>query len=414
MAMATLDESKTMKTNLVLVILLAGQLITSAADFVAHEWGTFTSVQGADGIQLEWNPLVTTDLPKFVYDRDRPNAAARRQASREFLGKSAFVTLQRMETPVIYFYADQEVTVDVNVRFPQGIVTEWYPQGTPNTNRQTRWDKVTIVPGRDNGSLLANDGSKTHYYAARDTDAAMLRVPTAEKQVEHEKFLFYRGVGSFRAPLTVTTGGHEDYLHVDNTHSQELRHLFALQVRGEAARVARLDKLGFNEGKTIKLDAVERPIAQVQTEIAAAMRQALMAEGLYEREAAAMVETWRDSWFREQGVRVLYVLPRDWADSVLPLAIEPQPRELVRVMVGRAEVITPGMEWELMKQIVRFSDGDPKAVASVQALGMGRFADAAVRRMLARTPNPEFRRVAWNLVETALREPAAAARVAAK
>jgi hypothetical protein len=414
MGPATLDDTKTMKTNLVLVALLAGNLGARAADFVAHEWGTFTSVQGADGIQLEWNPLVTTDLPKFVYDRNRPNPNARRQPLREFLGKSAFVTLQRMETPVIYFYADEELTVDVNVRFPQGIVTEWYPQTTPDTNSRTRWDKIAILPGRQDSGILPNDGSKTHYYAARETDAALLRIPTADKKVEHEKFLFYRGVGSFRAPLIVTTGGNEDYLQVHNAHKQELRHLLALQVHGQVARLTRLDNLRSEEQKTIKLNRDEKPIAEVQTEIAAAMRQALVAEGLYEREAAAMVETWRDSWFGEQGVRVLYVLPRDWTDGVLPLSIEPRPRELVRVMVGRAEVVTPSMEWELMKQIVKFSEGDPKAVASVQALGMGRFADAAVRRMLGRTPSTDFSRAAWNLLDTALRDPASAAKIAAK
>src|SRR5215207_10116536 len=125
-----------MKAKLVLATLLTGNLIACAADFIAHEWGTFTSVQGADGIQLEWNPLITTDLPKFVYDRNRPTANARGKAFRQYVSKSAFVALQRMETPVIYFYADEEVTVDVNVRFPQGMVTEWYPQTIPSTNHQ--------------------------------------------------------------------------------------------------------------------------------------------------------------------------------------------------------------------------------------------------------------------------------------
>jgi len=320
-----------------------------------------------------------------------------------------------METPVIYFYADQELTADVNVRFPQGIVTEWYPQTTPNTNSQTRWSRISILPGLKEAGLLPNDGSKTHYYAARQTDAAMIRVQNGDGKPEQEKFLFYRGVGGFQAPLTVTTGGNEDYLQVHNgQHLQELRHVFALQVRGQAARLARLDVLRANEGKTIKLGQAERPIAQVQKEIAAAMREALVAEGLYEREAAAMVETWRDSWFGEQGVRVLYVLPRGWTDGVLPLSIEPPPRELVRVMVGRAEVITPSMEWELMKQIVKFSEGDAKAVTAVQALGMGRFADAAVRRMLGRTPSVEFSRAGWNLLETALREPKPGPKIAAK
>src|SRR5215204_6488084 len=172
-----------MKTNLVLVALLAGNLSVRAADFIAHEWGTFTSVQGADGIQLEWNPRVTTDLPKFVYDRNRPNTNAPRQPLREAFAKSAFATLQRMETPVIYFYADEELTVDVNVRFPQGIVTEWYPQTMPDTNSRTRWGKIAILPGHQDTGILPHDGSRTHYYAARETDAALLRIPTADKKV---------------------------------------------------------------------------------------------------------------------------------------------------------------------------------------------------------------------------------------
>src|SRR5687768_4370340 len=68
------------------------------------------------------------------------------------------------------------------------------------------------------------------------------------------------------------------------------------------------------------------------------VQEALVSEGLYEREATAMVKTWEDSWFGEQGLRVLYVLPRAWTDRTLPLSIEPKPKEIVRVMVGRAEM----------------------------------------------------------------------------
>src|SRR3954451_9511856 len=121
-----------MKTKSVFVVialmhvrLFAGS--GSQAKLTAHEWGTFTSVQGADGVQLEWNPLVTSELPKFVYDRGRPtgNPALARYGS--YAGKGALVALQRMETPVIYFYSARERKVDVSVQFPQGVVTEWFP-----------------------------------------------------------------------------------------------------------------------------------------------------------------------------------------------------------------------------------------------------------------------------------------------
>ena len=97
-------------------------------NYVAHEWGTFTSVQGADGVLLPWNPLETTQLPKFVHDWNKPGLDRRPAGGLNRDTKSVFVTLQRMETPVIYFYSDKEQTVDVSVEFPKGTITEWYPQ----------------------------------------------------------------------------------------------------------------------------------------------------------------------------------------------------------------------------------------------------------------------------------------------
>ncbi|MBI3876038.1 MAG: hypothetical protein HY300_08810, partial [Verrucomicrobia bacterium] len=97
-------------------------------DFVAHEWGTFTSVQGADGIQFEWNPFEVAGLPSFVHDLNRPTPQSQAPRYYTYGAKTAFRTLQRMETPVIYFYADRETRVDVTVNFPNGRITEWFPQ----------------------------------------------------------------------------------------------------------------------------------------------------------------------------------------------------------------------------------------------------------------------------------------------
>jgi hypothetical protein len=114
------------------------------------------------------------------------------------------------------------------------------------------------------------------------------------------------------------------------------------------------------------------------------------------------VNTWRDSWFEEPGVRVLYVLPRVWTDRVLPLTLDPKPRETVRVMVGRAEVITPNMEWELLKQVVRYSDaseaGRPQAVAAARELGLGRFLEPVTRRLMGKVPDRQFNTLAWELM----------------
>src|SRR5437016_744828 len=111
---ATPNNKSTMKTPPALrqtvalaagSILAAGLIIRAAqpANYVAHEWGTFTSVQGGDGELLYWHPLQNTELPGFVYNWTK--AGLNRGG---LVGpKIGLVTLQRMETPVIYFYADK-------------------------------------------------------------------------------------------------------------------------------------------------------------------------------------------------------------------------------------------------------------------------------------------------------------------
>src|SRR5207244_604679 len=99
----------------------------------------------------------------------------------------------------------------------------------------------------------------------------------------------------------------------------------------------------------------------LRAQIMQRMEESLVASGLYAAEAKAMVQTWQDSWFGEEGLRVLYILPRNWTDQILPLNVSPTPSELVRVMVGRAEMIPPSLEWQLLKQMVKFSESDEAA-----------------------------------------------------
>ena len=52
-----------------------------ATSLVVHEWGTFTSVSGHDGITLEWRPLtVESELPSFVYSIDRSSTGRQQPA----------------------------------------------------------------------------------------------------------------------------------------------------------------------------------------------------------------------------------------------------------------------------------------------------------------------------------------------
>src|SRR5438128_171792 len=422
-------------------------------NYVAHEWGTFTSLQGADGVLLPWHPLETTQLPKFVYDWNKPGLSRRPAGALSRDTKSVFVTLQRMETPVIYFYSDHERTVDVTVRFPQGLITEWYPQARdigpsafpPNKLATTldgfvqqaglspritlasmfgkkgvpdsriAWRQVRLLPAT-HGSQMAGEpptgASGNHYFAARETDAAFLQVKSSDKAgpaIEQEKFLFYRGVANFKTPLQVTfNGGNDTNLFLRNTGTDELRHLFVLAIRRGQGKFVYEDRVppGQHVYTELKSGQDLLPLDELVTRISARMSEVLEREGLCRREADAMVKTWRESWFEEDGLRVLYVLPRQWADDTLPLTLEPGPRELVRVMVGRAEIIPPATDWELLKQIVRYSQPDAagrqEAIARVRQLGLGRFLQPAVAKVLGHYPSREFSQTAWELMNDAV------------
>ena len=378
--------------------------------YVVHEWGTFTDIQGADGVQKEWTPLVTPDLPSFVYDR-YTLPGQKKIAGILIGGKAALITRQRMETPVLYFYSERERTVDVSVQFPKGTVTEWYPLRAAGGNPilpiadpskpALRWSELKILPGAAT-SGLPQDNIASHYYAARGTDSSLLQVRDGEK-VETEKFLFYRGVASLQAPLTATI--ESGFVVVRNTGSEPLGHLILCEVTAHGCAWLQVGAL--RPGETGKLSLV-KPTGTSMSDLSDAFRSALVAEGLYEKEAAAMVKTWEDSWFQERGLRVFYTLPRAWTDRTLPLAINPAPDRIERVMVARAELITPAAENALGQQVERYVAAAPKAraaiVAETRALGLGRFLEPTMRRLMTPARTKDFNACAWELLN-ATRQP---------
>jgi hypothetical protein len=365
--------------------------------FVVHEWGTFTSVQGRDGKQAWWLPHLKTDLPQFVYARGVQDGGIK--GVKLLRGKDRQSAILRMETPVIYFYSDVGRAVDVLVRLPKGEITEWYPQATrigpsfrpdgqgpPLEDSLIEWKGVTILP-RDTAEVSAarlirtSEGSKAdHYYSARATDANLLRVnsPHARAGVEYERDLFYRGLAEFPGPLTATVDSNETQLTLVTEGRYALKNLFVMTVHKGLMRYQKVDGVTPDKTTDVALDAVPfAALDDTRSQLMADMVKTLVNEGLYEKEARAMVDTWKDQWFAEEGSRVFYLLPRAWTDRVLPLEVTPKPDRVVRVMVGRAELIMPSIERGLKREIMAFKSGDAAAqehaVATVRDMNLGRF-----------------------------------------
>jgi hypothetical protein len=329
-------------------------------NLTVHEWGTFTSVADGDGRAAEWRPLAApSQLPCFV----------ERSA---FFAKGSLAATVRMETPVLYFYAPQPATVDVGVRFPRGVITEWFPHAAvsqsnapvgPGSEGTIAWRNVRIASTPADFPI---DASGSHYYAARDTRAAPIAVGT-----QTEKFLFYRGVARFELPIAATLGAGgevelrnstrepiDDVMLFTNDHGR-LRY----DVRHQTGAAVTIDPPVVGREPTDELQSM------------------LVADGLFADEATAMVNTWRDSWF-EQGTRIFYVVPRRLVDSVLPLEIHPRPAEIARVFVARTELVAAPTLDEVKRALL---GGD---AATLDAYG--RFLDPIARRIAA-TASPAER-----------------------
>jgi hypothetical protein len=356
---------------------------------VVHEWGTFTSIAGRDGVALDWRPLSgPSDLPDFVHTIQEGNEGIRH---RKVQGKENMTARVRMETPVLYFYSDKEMDVSVNVNFPKGKITEWYPQARA-VGTNVDWGKIKVMPGA--ALTFPVESSESHYYPAREVDAAPVQVcSTNNKPAQQEKFLFYRGVGNFDLPLSVKL--EKDSVVLKNMGKEEIAHLIIFENQG--------GKIGYRLCDAFTGEMThERPILDKSMDsLLEDLKQILVASGLYEKEAAAMIKTWRSSWF-EEGMRVFYVLPRTTTDQILPVTIEPRPAELVRVLVGRAEVITPQMEKAVQQQISLLRDESPQVreMAIREIRKYGRFSEPILKRLLEQESDIMVRSRIRKLIES--------------
>jgi hypothetical protein len=371
-----------------IAIPLRGRQTVPGAGLTAHEWGTFTAIAGADGLSVEWLPVDLVgkpELPTFV---------------EHFSGipKNVLRGTVRMETPVIYFYSSQEINVSVRVSFSKGFITEWYPHATrvqpsgplpsnalyqPHEDGGIAWDSIRVAP--DSFASFPRKTAPSRYYAARATSATAISVPAPGGE-QYEKFLFYRGVSTVALPLRARVLPAGSILF-DDLAGQPIPSLIVFERRG--------DKLGYHIATAVQDHAVlETPaVSGTLDSLRSDLEDILVAQGLFRDEARAMLETWGDSWF-EEGSRLIYIAPRAYVDSILPLSITPAPAKLARVFVGRLELITPATEKSI-----------EAAIASRDSTTLrkyGRFLYPIFDVILAKQSDPAAEDRGWDDLGTAL------------
>lgn len=369
---------------------------------VVHEWGTFTSFQNEQGEALRRINTDDEPVPAFVHElvnmprqlRLFPPTELSLDPTGEAI-KGALPTdypvAMRLETPVIYFHLPdgrRSMELDVAVDFHRGFLTQFFPQadatvnGKPVAMARYPKGKPIVCTLRWSGVRLGEIGQVPEttdrvWLAPRMVDAAPVTIGG-----ESEQFLFYRGVGDLESPLQVIRQGSHALdvrinaaaldqagYSVSESSQRRLwqrivsnRWLWLLEVRADGSSAFRRPNLVFPNGDDPNLSVVSSQFTEQEFSsnqignLREEMQMALIDDGLYADEAAALLNTWELSYFLSPGQRLFFLVPQEWTDAVLPLRLS-IPADVRRVMVGRIELVTPRQR-ELIREMANSSVPD--------------------------------------------------------
>jgi hypothetical protein len=190
----------------------------------------------------------------------------------------------------------------------------------------------------------------------------------------------------------------------DPSLGEGIRHVYVIRI--ENGRGVYRYRPGLRPGWTVSgvipgMDQAQ-PLGEFTKSISDDLAGRLTASGLYGKEARAMVNTWASSYFQTDGIRVLFVLPQSWTDAFIPMTVIPRPEQVVRVMVGRIEMLTPERE-QLAESAVR-SLSDANATKREEAFAFlreqGRYVEPIIRRVQKTTTDENVRILCRRLLLT--------------
>ena len=363
-----------------------------------HEWGTFTSLEDETGKSLGGINVDDEPVPSFVHTVSSAvlgpqHSVTPKPPIQKDDGKGGppcypYVTM-RLETPVMYFYPPKSQslpqTLDVGVKFHSGWLTQFYPNAAvaaPDINRNQNYNWLThdTVGSLDWNQLQVgtnSDGPQTDepvWLAPRNVRATAVKSADGES----EKYLFYRGLGNIESPLKIASNSEGTKLSLRSGFSEvlqpkqteKIRALWLVQIRSDGSTAYRTLEpitVSGDSGKVltvIKGDFNDADFSiQNRERLQSQMHAALVADGLFDEEATAMLTTWEKSYFRNGGLRLFFIVPRAWTEHYLPLTIS-QPAEITRVMMGRTELISSEQR-TLLKKLAATPNSDPSWLKTI-------------------------------------------------
>eukprot|EP00752_Nemacystus_decipiens_P014411 g12820.t1 len=365
---------------------------------VAHEWGSMKHHVGSNTSEFDLMSEDRSDLPSFV------------KVWSGTVQLEGFI----VEKPILYFYTDKPQKVNVNVGYPEGLLTQWYPDVTSFAPQQIKrkksekshpmprngtlsWQQVELNPDFAPSLFAGVNENHPWWHIVRDTDATPLRTVDARRRQAFERFLFYRGAGAYKPMVTPKRSEAGDAFSVTVPFSQiDLRGVFLVRVNDSGATITHAPLLRATKTLTLAGPKAVKPIGQAADLAKAQLTESLEAAGLFPKEAAGLVKIWGDDMFTTPGERLLYLMPSNEVERVLPLTIDPEPSQTVRALIAWVELATPEAEQRVMDLVEQLGSQDPaqRAKANKELRELDRFAEAILRRTLETTADASDRQEA--------------------
>jgi len=360
-----------MRSVIAILLLFVVSPLSASVQLDVHEWGTITTRHLPGGEpEGRLNHIKKSEvLPAFVHHFE-PEGTQMSPLRKSIETDGRLDVTMRLETPVIYFHLPEGEqfldSFDVKVDFRGGVINEFYPNGKPSValdlDRVKSKSQAGLLKkwdGKQLGTLVKsslewNGLHLTHSFkfpcTAKEVWLAPRRVKSSNvvnAEGEVERYLFYRGVANLNALFQTSLKRSRVslwsplILHWMPGKSMIVPKVWVLDSNelGEMAFTEQANISIRKDQATTRLWTVE-PFKEKDYSYAnvgklrKSMKQTLIDQGLFEDEANAMLETWRDSYFMEYGTRVFYIVPGDWVDYHLPLDIS-VPHKLTRVYLGK-------------------------------------------------------------------------------
>ena len=366
------------------ICLLSGLAESRADEDVlrVHEWGTFTSFQDENGVAFTHINTDDEPVPKFVHrlfyqGEFSSTSVPRHDKEGKGVNLAHPEVTMRLETPVTYFHlprSQPRLTFDLSVEFKSGWLTEFFPQAVTQVNGRSvrscmdeRLNVETVGRLTWTDIRLGDDGEgpttlERVWLAPRNVRAAQVTVGT-----ESERFLFYRGVGHRDAPLRIVRQSANEQLQLRSPLANssgfvnggiKVSRLWLVEITADGkCAFRRLPGFAMNGLADQFLQSTPGTFSDAEFSkqnlkaLRGTMQTALVEQGLFDDEAAALLNTWESAYFQSPGLRLFFLLPQSWTDNILPMKLS-VPAQVTRVMVGRIELVTPRHR-QLIQKIVQ-------------------------------------------------------------